>query len=128
MNWGLKLQEEYRNLRVIAKQAVDGRDAYVVQGVTVADKKMERFYFDTQTGLLLRIATRDTTLLGPLPDEMDFDDYRDVQGVKLPFAVSHMRPDHSYKDTFSEITLNVPVDDAKFQKPSEPPKQTDNSR
>ncbi len=128
MQWALKLQEEYRNLRVIAKQAVDGRDAYVVQGVTVADKKMERFYFDAQTGLLLRIATRDTTPLGPLPDQMDFDDYRDVQGVKLPFTVSHMRPDRSYKDTFSEVTLNVPVDDTKFEKPSEPPKQTDSSR
>jgi hypothetical protein len=26
-------------------------------------------------------------MIGPLPEQIDFDDYRDVDGVKLPFVI-----------------------------------------
>ncbi len=118
---GLKLKEQYKNLRVRAKQTIGDREAYMVQG-TPEGGGLELLYFDVQTGLLLRVSGRDLTPLGPMPDEVDYEDYRDVDGVKLPFTVLHMRAEHSYKDVFTEISQNVPVEDAVFEKPQEPTK------
>jgi hypothetical protein len=115
----LKLQDEYQNLRVLGKQPVGDREAYVVQGTPTGENRPERLYFDVQTGLLLRTTTREMTPLGPLPEETDFDDYREVDSIKLPFVVVHLRPDHSYKDVFLEISQNVSIDDAKFEKPTD---------
>ncbi len=118
----LKLRQEYQNLRVIGKQAIGDRETYVVQGVAIGEKQPERLFFDTQSGLLLRIYSREATPLGPLPSETDFDDYREVDGIKLPFTVLRLSADRSYKDVFAQISQNVPVDDAKFETPTEPTK------
>lgn len=118
----LRLREDYQNLRVIGKQPIGDRQAFVVQGIPKASHSPERFLFDVESGLLLRISARDASPLGPLPVETDFDDYRDVGGVKLPFTVLHLSADHSYRDVYSEITLNVQIDDTKFDKPAVPPK------
>ncbi len=114
----LNLRDEYQSLRVLGKQAVGDREAYVVQGTTKSDRRPERLFFEVESGLLLRISSREMTPLGPLPEQTDFDDYRDVDGVKLPFAVSHLGADRSYKDVYSEISQNVPIDDGKFEKPA----------
>ncbi|HYK90263.1 MAG TPA: hypothetical protein VE398_15920, partial [Acidobacteriota bacterium] len=118
----LNLREKYQNLRVIGKLPVGDHQAYVVQGNLSADKRLERLFFDTESGLLLRIFFRETTPLGPLPEETDFDDYRDVNGIKLPFSVLHLGSDRSYKDVCSEILQNTPVDDARFGRPVDSPK------
>ncbi len=46
-----------------------------------------KYFFDTQTGLLLRELTTVRTILAPLPEQVDFEDYRDVDGIKLPFTI-----------------------------------------
>jgi hypothetical protein len=79
------------------KEDVGGAEAYAVTA-TPADGHAVTLYFDARTGLLLR---RDRTY---------FEDYREVDGVKLPFRI---------RDDFSTITLtevkhNVPLDDARF--------------
>ncbi len=118
----LTLRDGYQNLRVIGKQPVGDRQAYVVQGTPKGGRSLERFFFDMESGLLLRISARDATPLGPLPEETDFDDYRDVGGVKLPFTILHLSADHSYRDVYSEITQNVQIDDTRFDKPVVPSK------
>ena len=60
------------------------------------------------------------TLLLPLQDQVDYDDYRDVNGVQLPFRVqtSDGAPYDTVTRTFLQIQRNVPVDDALFKPPS----------
>ena len=87
------------------------------------DTRTEKLYFDTQTGLLLRILSITQTLLAPIPEQMDFEDYRDVDGIKLPFTIrqSFVDPWVGWTRKYTEIKHNVPVDDAKFNPP--PPEQ-----
>jgi photosynthetic reaction center cytochrome c subunit len=118
-----RLESVYSNLRVLGKQTLANQEVYLIQGIPTGEKRPERLYFDAQTGLLLRISWRDATPLGPLPDETDFGDYREVDGIKLPFMILHLQADHSYRDVFSEINQNVPIEDDRFQKPSEAPRQ-----
>lgn len=116
----LKLQERYSNLRVLGKQSIGDVEAYLVQGNPTGEKHLERLYFDVQTGLLLRISWREATPLGPLPEEINFSDYREVDGIRLPFTIVHLQAERSYKDEFTETTYNAPIEDGRFEKPAGP--------
>ena len=87
------------------------------------DGKGERLYFDAQTGLLVRRITTTPTVVGLVPEQVDYEDYRDVDGLKVPFTirVTTIDPSNSSTRKFTEIKLNVPVDDTKFKKPPAPP-------
>jgi hypothetical protein len=85
----------------------------------IDDAHIQRLYFDAQTGLLLRVITYTSTVIGRIPSQVDFDDYRDVEGVKLPFMVRMSSLDARNDATrkFTEIKANVPADDAQFNPP-----------
>ena len=103
-------------------QKVGDREAYVVEQMT--DSKTERYYFDTQTGLLLRKITINQTVLVPFPEQIDFEDYRDVDGVKVPFTIRYSAIDtfDSWTRTFTEIKRNAVLEDTLFAIPAAPPK------
>ena len=114
----IKLKELYPKMAVEGKASVAGREAYVI-GATLPDGSVEKFYFDAQNGLLVR-----DDLPVEIPDEGKttqqslFEDYKDVDGVKVPFTVRRLRPDGDSILKFAEIRNNVPIDDAKFEKPA----------
>jgi hypothetical protein len=114
----LRLRELYPDMTVAGREKVGGRDAYVIVS-RVSDKKIERLYFDAQTGLLLRIAATTETPLARLPEETVFEDYREVDGVKLPFTVraSFVDPFIGWTRKLTEVKHNVAVEDSKFARP-----------
>jgi hypothetical protein len=116
----LRLQGQFTRLNYGGKEKIDGKDVYVLRGLGV-DGKGERLYFDAQSGLLVRRITSTPTIVGLIPEQFDFGDYRDVDGVKLPFMVKFTSVDSSSTRTATEMKLNVPVDATKFNKPPEPP-------
>lgn len=116
----LKLKEQYTRLRTAGREKIGDRDAYVVLA-TRGENDTERLYFDVETGLLLRRTTYLRTIVGVIPEQTDFEDYRDVDGVKMPLTirVSPIDAGNPYVvRKFTEIKLNVPVDESKFNKPA----------
>jgi len=75
-------------------------------------------YFDKGTGLLLRELRYSSSPIGRVPTQIDFADYRDVNGVKLPFRITYAWLDGRDSILLREITTNVPVDEAKFGRPA----------
>jgi hypothetical protein len=118
----IKLQGQFTRLSFARKDKLDGKDVYLLVGIGV-DGKGERLYFDAQTGLLLRRITSTTTVVGLIPEQVDYEDYRDVDGLKVPFTIRITTIDPFWSSTrkFTEIKLNVPVDETKFNKPPAPP-------
>jgi len=118
----IKLQGQFNRISYGGKEKIDGKDVYVLRGVGV-DGKGERLYFDAQTGLLVRRITSTTTMVGLIPEQVDYEDYREVDGMKLPFTIRITAIDSFWSSTrkFTEIKLNVPVDETKFNKPPAPP-------
>lgn len=115
----LKFADRYKGARVFRKDKVGDRDAWVV-AVRIPDSPLtDMLYFDAENGLLLRRTTLRRTALGPLPATIDFSDYRDVSGVKMPFKVVTSSPDSIQTLQVAEMKVNVPVDDAKFAMPKE---------
>lgn len=107
----------FTNSRVTGTDTIEGHDCYVVRGALKDSAYSERLWFDKQTGLLVRRITYQKTLFGPLADTADFSDYRDVQGVKVPFTVVRSRPGSTFTVKYDKIAFNAPVDDAKFSHP-----------
>jgi photosynthetic reaction center cytochrome c subunit len=112
----IKLKEFYTRKNVIGRVRIGDREAYVVE-VTLADGKPEKLLFDIQTGLLIRKRVESETVLGTIFEETDFEDYRNVEGVKLPFTIRLSKLDSGLIRKFTEIKLDVPIDEAKFNMP-----------
>jgi photosynthetic reaction center cytochrome c subunit len=104
-----------------AEKAGDG-DAYVVIGQREGKTPLQ-LYFDVQSGLLVRLVRYGETPLGRMPTQIDYADYRDADGVKIPFRWTLARPGGRFTVQVSEVKENVPVDDAKFARPAAPPEE-----
>ncbi len=112
----IDLQEGYKVLAVSGVGKWRGRDVVLVEG-RAKDGGREELAFDAATGLLARRTEYRETALGALPLETDFEDYREVDGVKLPFAVVKIDPRQRRTERYTEIRQNVPVDDSRFAMP-----------
>ncbi len=94
----LKLRDRADKARVVGREPLDGKDAFVLR-MQRDDGTSELLYFDTGTGLLRRQIVYAATVLGPDPEQTDFDDYRDVGGVKVPFLVKTSYLDDNRRGT-----------------------------
>jgi hypothetical protein len=118
----LKLKEQYSRPPRVRKDKLGDRDVYIVDGMTTDNRRM-RLYFDAASGLLLRRTTTMPTIVGIIPDQIDLEDYREADGLKFPFiarAATLEVGNPTSMRTFTELKLNVPVDDSKFNMPPAP--------
>jgi len=118
----LKLKEQYSKPPRVRKDKLGDRDVYIVDGTTTDNRRM-RLYFDAGSGLLLRRATTMSTMVGMIPDQVDLEDYREADGLKFPFTgrTSTLEIGNpSSTRTFTELKVNVPVDESKFNMPPAP--------
>ena len=113
----IKLRQSYPRMVVLGREKVADREAIVV-GATASDNSREKLYFDANTGLLIRKFVTFKTAMGVIPEVTDFDDNRDVGGLKLPFTISWSRAPFTATQKFTEMKINVSIDDARFERPA----------
>jgi photosynthetic reaction center cytochrome c subunit len=116
----------YQKFRVDAGEKIDGHETYLVVGRSENQPPL-RLYLDKESGLLLRLVRYAETPLGRNPTQIDYADYRDAHGVKIPFRWTLSRPGNRFTIQVEQVQQNVPVDDAKFvppPPPATPPKPT----
>jgi hypothetical protein len=103
----------------VQKDANSGKsfDVDVVQG-NGPRGLLVTLYFEKQTGLLLREMRYSETPIGRVPTQIDYSDYRDVNGIKLPFRIAYVWLDGRDSIVLDEIKTNVPIDEAKFGRPA----------
>ena len=93
--------------------SIDDHLAQVVQGTTPGGTRVKLF-FDTKSGLLLRVARFADTALGFNPSQMEYSDYRDLAGVKVPFHWTLTWTDGRSEFEMTDIQPNASIDAAKF--------------
>jgi hypothetical protein len=89
----------------------------VVQG-TGPRGLLVTLYFDKDSGLLLRELRYGAGPIGRVPTQIDFADYRDVDGIKLPFRITYAWLDGRDSIVLNEIKINAPIDEGKFGRPA----------
>lgn len=111
----------------VGSSSIDDKDVVVVQGTANGGRSSTKLYFDKQSGLLVRQVRYADTLIGRVPIQVDYSDYRDVAraGVKLPFHVITTWTDGRSDVLLTSAETNVVIDAAKFNQPppSVPPKR-----
>jgi hypothetical protein len=115
----IKIQEPFPKMRPGGREKIGDRDAIVLRG-QAPDNRMLRLSFDSETGLLLRKVILTSTMIGIIPEQYDFEDYRDIDGVKLPYTIrlSGLDARGSWARKFTEIKHDQTIDDNKFAKPA----------
>jgi hypothetical protein len=119
------LKSMFSDAAVQGTEKVGDHEAYLVIGQREGKTPL-RLFFDQQSGLLVRLVRYGETPLGQLPTQIDYADYRETGGVKIPFRWTLARPGGRFTIQVSEVKQNVPVDDAKFAKPPVPPAEPKN--
>ena len=104
----------------VLQQGVPSEQAHVVDVVQGTGPRglLVTLYFDRQSGLLLRELRYGSSPIGRIPTQIDFADYRDVNGIKLPFRITFAWLDGRDSIILNDITTNVPIDQAKFGRPA----------
>lgn len=113
-----KLKEMYAKMVVLGKAMVGEREAYVIEATPADNAEPDKLYFDVQTGLLLRKYSESKTVLGQFPSQLDYEDYREVDGIKIPFSLRWAIPGRTWGRKITEVKQNVPLDDAQFDLPA----------
>lgn len=115
---GPKAFDGYERLMIAGKDKVSGKPAIVVRGSVPADHLTEEFYFDEESGLLVRVATMTETALGILPTYTDYSNYKKVGGVLVPFKVASVSGGEESEMVYKSGKANQPVDDKIFGVPA----------
>lgn len=113
----LNLQKTYSKIAVTGTEKVGDHDAYVVDA-TLPSGDTDKLYFDTQSGLLVKSIGQQHTPQGAVTMQVELSDYRDTDGVKLPYAIHQSTPQFEFNVKFTEVHTNVSFDDAQFSKPA----------
>jgi hypothetical protein len=115
-----KIRRVYANIAVTGAEKVRDQDTWVIEASAPEGGDPTKMFFDKQSGLLLRVISPNHDADGVSQLQEDFDDYRDVDGVKLPFVWRQTVGDTAYTLTFNEVHHNVELSDSEFAKPAAP--------
>ena len=112
----INLKKLYPKMMLKGEEKVGERATYVIEA-TPAEGDPEKWYFDAETGLLLRMDVERESPLGKQPVEVYLDNYKEADGVKLPFSLRQVTSAFTINITIDKVTHGESIDDAKFKKP-----------
>ena len=102
--------------RAASSASIDGHDMQMIQG-TGDGRYPVNLYFDSKTGLLARVVRYTESPVGLNPTQIDYADYREVAGVRMPYRITVTWLDGKSTTALSEIQPNVPMEASKFARP-----------
>ena len=112
----LHIRKVCGDLRLENRMRIGEHTTYTV---SCADKgrRFIDLYFDEDTKLLVRMMRYQESPLGRLPTQIDYDDYRDAGGIRIPFRRITTQADGSAITQLEQVESNVPIDPAEFARP-----------
>ena len=117
-NRELQFKNLYSKLEVTGSTKIQDRDVWLLKATT-AENDVESFAFDAKTGLLIR---QQATVEGPnglMDTEVMLEDYREVDGIKVPFLIRMVAPpEMTFQIRFKEFRHNQSIPDSEFKRPA----------
>jgi photosynthetic reaction center cytochrome c subunit len=113
-----RIKQTLTDWRVGFPEMIDNKEVQVLQGRLTQGGLPVKLYFDSISGLLMRVVRYTNSPVGVNPTQIDYSDYRDVSGVKLPYRWIVTWTDGRSTIELSELRANVPIDATRFAKPT----------
>jgi hypothetical protein len=96
----------------VGRAQLRGKDALQIEVTTPAGLKREVF-FDPQTHLILK----ESAAIGGIDEEALYDDYRAVNGLKVPFKIELHRGSQTYEISVTRAVVNGTIGERVFDFP-----------
>jgi photosynthetic reaction center cytochrome c subunit len=112
-----RIKQSLSQWRANLPREIAGRSVNVLQG-TGTGGFTATLYFDVESGLLTRVVRYANSAMGRVPTQFDFEDYREVAGVKIPFKWTFAWVSGRDVVELTDVQPNVAIDAAKFAKPA----------
>lgn len=105
----------------LGKEKIEGTDAYKLK-LSLKNGDVVTVYIDADSFLEIKDETKRTVRGTEQVVESSIGDYKEVNGIVLPFAVESGVKGSAEKQklTINKIELNVPIDDSIFKMPAVP--------
>ena len=103
----------------VGRAVLNDEEVTVVQGIDDDRQPIANLYF-APSGLLVRLVRWTLTPVGFVPTQIDYSDFRDVAGVKVPFHRTVSQTFMQMNVELTDVQPNVPLDAARFARPSTP--------
>ena len=110
-------REVYKEARTAGTEDVDGKPAWKVDMIP-KEGKPETFFFDRDSGLLVRITTVLGTPVGDIPSETTLTDYRVIDGIQTSFRMVQKAMSQTIVMRFDKIVYNADVPKGRFDLPA----------
>jgi len=116
----LGYKEAGARVELLGKEKVGDKDVYVLR-FTPKTGPASRMFFDAETYSLLKtVVTLNVPQLGTdVEQSVEFSDYRDVDGIKLPFRVRSVNQLQAVTIALTKIEHNTTANDSTFAKPAQ---------
>lgn len=109
-------RDVYTSAETSGSEDIDGKPSWKVTMIP-KEGKPETFYFDKQSGMLVRIAAVFSTALGEITTDSTMADFRQVQGILTPFMMTEKAMGQNIVLKFDHIGFNVQVPKGRFDLP-----------
>lgn len=106
----------YKTIIVRGIEKVGDRETYVLVASTDGLPD-DVFYFDKDTGLLLRSDLISITPEGEQAIKTFYDDYRQIDGIKTAFKIRAVTPAFEINTVITEVKYGIPIENSKFVQP-----------
>lgn len=113
LQFALHIKDVFGELHPAPAEVINGRDASQLVAGDVGLLRA-RFYFDQQTGLLVRVIRFAKSPLGLNPTRVDYADYRLIAGLRIPFRLEMTRPEGRFTIQVDSVQPNAPIADRIF--------------
>lgn len=111
-------EKHFPNMRTTKATIIDGRECYAIEFVA-RDGLVERRFFDKESRILVRMVGVKYIPGDKMDLESVFSDYREVQGIQVPFRTESTARNKKQSVQFDQIEFNVALDDDVFQPPAD---------
>lgn len=110
-------RDVFKEAKTIGPADVDGKPAWQVEMVA-KEGKPETWFFDRDSGLVVKTSGVISTAMGELSTELTMSDFRTVNGILTAFAMTQKAMSQTIVMRFDKVTYNAPIPPGRFDPPS----------
>ena len=114
----LNYRDHGATVELTGKDKVGEREAYVLI-LKPKSGSVAREFIDAESYLAIKLVLKvDIPQVGEVEQTTEFSDFRDVDGVKVPFTIKGTSVVQSFTITITKVEHNTKIDEALFSKPA----------
>jgi hypothetical protein len=109
-------KDYYKAAVTAGEEDVNGKPAWKVD-MTPTEGAVEQFFFDRESGLMVKMTQTLATALGDIPVEMTIGDYRVVDGIQTPFLMTQSAMNQTMAMHIDKVVYNADIPAGRFDLP-----------